>query len=859
MPRAANKAMTPPASHQPESPGAQGATPSAGAPSITEAASGSPKRRRKVNHGKSTSSTIEVPALRCLYILSPFGEQQPSAILASSSILPPALCCCVIVGVVVVVVAVVTVTVTAVAIVAPTCAVHCIAIALWMSCALTDPFPRITPAYDLRLGGRVQERPCTRCVKRDIGHLCHDEPRDPAKKPKGDCDNSTAEGEATSPTQPESSPRRPKSAPFEARTDQTRPLGVDPQMAPTSAPQGGAEITANTTQAQTTSGTQGKVQHNNGIQQYPDYSNWPIASANQFQDMHNFYPSYMFNAPEVTNEYKLLNDFLSTSLQDDGAFFSGDDSQTLYPNTSSSAIGTLPPHVNSLTSSSSTSSSSATAVAPYSAPVPPGQTAATSQASIMQAGAIARPPSTMPNDKARETFYRTAADPAGENDSPEDRMNALLQAKYDAGLLKPFNYLKGYARLSHYMEKNMQPSSRQKILRQLDKFRPMFRERMQRLTDMELVRVEMWFERSLLEYDRVFASMAIPACCWRRTGEIFRGNKEMAELIHVPIEKLRDGKVAIHEIIEEESIVSYWEKFGTIAFDAAQKAMLTSCFLKNPDPGSKEPNIHCCFSFTIRRDSQGIPTLRDKLLARIQDIVSLRAGLAAADYDDLDRRATSLWNFAVRLTRSDRKADGSILVPLRVFAFLLLDYANHPAQSSVANTIRLLKVSLGTANSCLEHHDHELCLRVLKKAAQAWRQKREDLAEHFFSKASLGSRCLDPVLAQSLSDPLFEIGKEMLAAQKYDMSVRWLERALDALTRQVHRDLSREAGELRQSIMHALVRAHLGIKTELADANARDLVTLMERDYGDKLFVLTLKLETLEACNCLDPASYHGG
>ena len=60
------------------------------------------------------------------------------------------------------------------------------------------------------------------------------------------------------------------------------------------------------------------------------------------------------------------------------------------------------------------------------------------------------------------------------------------------------------------------------------------------MTDIELIYVEMWFERSLMEYDRVFASMAIPACCWRRTGEIFRGNKEMAELIHVPIEKLRD-------------------------------------------------------------------------------------------------------------------------------------------------------------------------------------------------------------------------------------------------------------------------------------------------------------------------------
>lgn len=28
----------------------------------------------------------------------------------------------------------------------------------------------------------LQERPCTRCLKRNIGHLCHDEPRDPDSK-----------------------------------------------------------------------------------------------------------------------------------------------------------------------------------------------------------------------------------------------------------------------------------------------------------------------------------------------------------------------------------------------------------------------------------------------------------------------------------------------------------------------------------------------------------------------------------------------------------------------------------------------------------------------------------------------------
>ena len=140
----------------------------------------------------------------------------------------------------------------------------------------------------------------------------------------------------------------------------------------------------------------------------------------------------------------------------------------------------------------------------------------------------------------------TAADPG--NDAPDERIKELLDAKYKAGLLRPFNYVKGYARLHKYMDQHLQPQSRQRILRQLDKFRPKFRERMQSLTDKQLVIVEMWFEKSLMEYDRVFASMAIPACCWRRTGEIFRGNKEMAELINVPVDTLRDVSCPRHAI-----------------------------------------------------------------------------------------------------------------------------------------------------------------------------------------------------------------------------------------------------------------------------------------------------------------------
>lgn len=252
------------------------------------------------------------------------------------------------------------------------------------------------------------------------------------------------------------------------------------------------------------------------------YGEWPVNGQSQFHDMHTFHPSYMFNAPEVTDEYNLLGDFLSNSLLDDNAMYGNDELQGLYSDSS----------LINMTTNLAGNNQAFNQQQQRLAQLAPTQNMNT-QSSVQG------PSSTIPNDKARENYYMTAADPSG-MDPPEERMNKLLKAKYEAGMLRPFNYVKGYARLNQYMEQHMQPALRHKILRQLDKFRPKFRERMQSLTDIELVLSEMWFERSLMEYDRVFASMAIPACCWRRTGEIFRGNKEMAELINVPIENLRD-------------------------------------------------------------------------------------------------------------------------------------------------------------------------------------------------------------------------------------------------------------------------------------------------------------------------------
>lgn len=263
-----------------------------------------------------------------------------------------------------------------------------------------------------------------------------------------------------------------------------------------------------------------------------------MTTQNPFHDMHNFNPNYMV-APEVSNEFNLLNDFLHSSLLDDGALLPetiGNQPDTTTPglfssfntNGGSTAVDQAGSSDHLLPSSAMHSGSM----------LPPPLASGTAIPNADKARAITRPSSVVPIDKARE-YWLQAADPAG-NDTPAERMNKLLRAKYEAGLLRPFNYVKGYARLSKYLESHVAPASRQKISRQLDRFRPKFREKMHALTDMDLILVEMWFEETLMSYDRVFASMAVPGCCWRRTGEIFRGNKEMAELINVPVEYLRD-------------------------------------------------------------------------------------------------------------------------------------------------------------------------------------------------------------------------------------------------------------------------------------------------------------------------------
>ncbi|GAA5829385.1 hypothetical protein JCM11251_005029 [Rhodosporidiobolus azoricus] len=456
------------------------------------------------------------------------------------------------------------------------------------------------------------ERPCARCIKRDIAHLCTDEPiagLDPPAPPAG------AAGAASATPPPAAASVNVQAPPLGQDGGMLNTLGLDMTSGDLTggaggnmfAQMGGSLFGSGQGSIFGTAGGQGQNMFT------PDFNMAMLDLANDGLgaglglDM-TTNGEGEFHGLGLSEFLQSLNDtpFLATDPSTSTA--------TAGPSSQAQQIGGLP--INTDTGLSMPPS--ATGIGASAGAGAPGEAGKTSIEASVPGSPINK----------TERFLLTAADQ--KDGSRSDRLARVIHAKFEAGLLRPYNHVAGYTRLMKWMADNMSASSRQRTLHTLSEFRPTFRAIASGLTDLDLVFIEEAFERLLLDYDRVFSSMGIPSCLWRRTGEIYKGNKEFAALVGVPIEHLQGGKLAIYELMAEESAVNYWEKYGNIAFDVGQKAVLTSCVLINqsvlartrrkreragsdktklaPAP-PEEALVNACFSFTIRRDSYGIPSL----------------------------------------------------------------------------------------------------------------------------------------------------------------------------------------------------------------------------------------------------------
>lgn len=418
-------------------------------------------------------------------------------------------------------------------------------------------------------------RPCSRCIRRNIGHLCRDEPKKKGSAPANTKPGVKDEGNwATDSGKNEPVPtstHQPTAMVLTAQNGQGNVYGHGPNNMIYQELGKEPEVPKDPVM-QFPKPIEDVVQ----VQRSP-FNDWSSLGNQSVLAQTSEFNQNLFFSEHANSEFASLGDFL-TMIED--------------PNANTDMLIQVPPPPPGIASAG-----------PLSSNVSPGLSRKSSGTELVKQVDY-EPAEPQVSDSARDKFFLTAADPSVDV-SPEERLKQVIRAKVEAGLLQPFNYARGYARLQKYMDNYMNQSSKQRILKPLSIFRPAFRAIAQSLMDIDLVLVEESFERMLLDYDRVFTSMAIPACLWRRTGEIYRGNKEFAGLVEVSVDNLRDGQLAIYELMSEESAVNYWEKYGNIAFDSGQKAVLTSCNLRTKDRRKRRA---CCFSFTIQRDRYNIPS-----------------------------------------------------------------------------------------------------------------------------------------------------------------------------------------------------------------------------------------------------------
>ena len=113
------------------------------------------------------------------------------------------------------------------------------------------------------------------------------------------------------------------------------------------------------------------------------------------------------------------------------------------------------------------------------------------------------------------------------------------------------------------------------------------------------------------------------------------------------------------------------------------------------------------------------------------------------------------------------------------------------------------------------------------------------------AKLSPAKDDIDTTRAEELADLLFEIGNDLIKKSLWTNALPWLEVAFDTLAEHSRESLSSDAGELRMSIMHSMVKS---LSQSGGDGNRRkawNIIQELSTEYGDKLMVLLLKLNLL--------------
>lgn len=172
---------------------------------------------------------------------------------------------------------------------------------------------------------------------------------------------------------------------------------------------------------------------------------------------------------------------------------------------------------------------------------------------------------------------------------------------------KPFSYTPGYHSLIAYLRKRFPKEMLVKMAESIAAYRPSFIACTNSLKESDLIFMEQCFQRTLLTYDNFIRVSGTPTIVWRRTGEIAYVGNEFCVLTGWKKEDLLlNTKKFIVELLDDKSVVEYFQLFLKIAFGDFLGATMTECTLLTP---KKDVKIRTGCMWTLKRDVFGIPMM----------------------------------------------------------------------------------------------------------------------------------------------------------------------------------------------------------------------------------------------------------
>lgn len=237
---------------------------------------------------------------------------------------------------------------------------------------------------------------------------------------------------------------------------------------------------------------------------------------------------------------------------------------------------------------------------------------------------------------------------------------------------EPYSYTTGFHNLTAFIQRRFSPQRTLQIAKALASIRPSFIATTKTLNRDDLIFMEKCFQRTLWEYEDFINACGTPTVVCRRTGEIAAVGKEFSILTgwkrdvllgKEPNLNINTGgsagpagrgtftprtepgrlqPVFIAELLDDDSVIEFYEDFAKLAFGDSRGSVMTTCKLlkyKTKEDaererqmeassngkwngkggiagedginqlGSKDGKVECSYCWTVKRDVFDIPML----------------------------------------------------------------------------------------------------------------------------------------------------------------------------------------------------------------------------------------------------------